>query len=168
MVYSFSLHLILVPLFCSFPGQQGMLIKNYDFCRYQFPDLTLLRNTEGLWGRECSLFIYKDLKEGWLWGKLGTRELSQRLRKRRHFLKTEFALFKNFKSIIPFCSVCQMKAIYFFKGLYIKVQKKKSFAFGKFPPFKVVISTTSSFVHFQSYFFLISRPVSSAGRASDF
>ena len=125
MVYSFSLHLILVPLFCSFPGQQRMLIKNYDFCRYQFPDLTLLRNTEGLWGRECSLFIYKDLKEGWLWGKLGTRELSQRLRKRRHFLKTEFALFKNFKSIIPFCSVCQMKAIYFFKGLYIKVQKKK-------------------------------------------
>ena len=49
-----------------------------------------------------------------------------------------------------------MKAIYFFKGLYIKVQEKKSFAFGKFPPFKVVISTTSSFVHFQSYFFLIS------------
>ena len=56
---------------------------------------------------------------------MGTRELSQRLRKRRHFLKREFALFKNFKSIIPFCSVCQMKAIYFFKGLYIKVQKKK-------------------------------------------
>ena len=126
--------------FLLFPGHPRMLIKIMSFAENGFyilvprPHAAFARYRRALASRMQSF----HLKEMWFCGKLGARELTQRLRKRKHYLKREFTLFKTFNASIPFCSVCQMKAIYLFEGLYIKVQKKKSFAFGKFPRFKVV------------------------------
>ena len=119
-------------------------------------------------------FHLKGPKRGVTLREVGSQGAYATVTETKTFPQKEFALFKNFNTIISFCSVCQMKAIHLFKGLYIKVQKKKALPSDNFLPSKLLHRQHRVSFTFKVIFSSLvtdaskSRPVSSVGRASDF